>query len=228
MGKSFYGRLTGAYQKNSGPDSLPTSPETPTTIRSPILNSHQESDNKSDTSFDPLFDDEQDAEPDENGTALPNSHPETMFDVPNSSLAMPVSHLTTTPTIKPISVFCSTQKRSISARWAAYSMFSSDILMTASIDGQVILWDKRARSSGDSARNGGGGVGRLWMSEKNTTVVLVGEFLHRLPTFVNARAFQACWSADGGQIYAGRRNGTVDIWDVRQLGSVDQEELRDY
>lgn len=30
--------------------------------------------------------------------------------------------------------------------------------------------------------------------------------------------FQACWSADGAQIYAGRRNGTVDVWDARLLG----------
>jgi hypothetical protein len=30
--------------------------------------------------------------------------------------------------------------------------------------------------------------------------------------------FQACWSQDGGQIYAGRRNGTVDVWDVRLMG----------
>lgn len=29
---------------------------------------------------------------------------------------------------------------------------------------------------------------------------------------------QACWSADGTQMYAGRRNGTVDVWDVRQVG----------
>jgi len=29
---------------------------------------------------------------------------------------------------------------------------------------------------------------------------------------------QACWSADGSQIYAGRRNGTVDVWDVRLVG----------
>ena len=31
-------------------------------------------------------------------------------------------------------------------------------------------------------------------------------------------SFQACWSADGAQIYAGRRNGTVDVWDARLLG----------
>jgi transcriptional activator SPT8 len=29
---------------------------------------------------------------------------------------------------------------------------------------------------------------------------------------------QACWSATGMQIYAGRRNGAIDVWDVRQLG----------
>ena len=30
--------------------------------------------------------------------------------------------------------------------------------------------------------------------------------------------FQACWSADGAHIYAGRRNHAVDVWDVRLLG----------
>jgi hypothetical protein len=35
---------------------------------------------------------------------------------------------------------------------------------------------------------------------------------------VNVLLSQACWSADGSQIYAGRRNGTVDVWDVRLLG----------
>jgi hypothetical protein len=29
---------------------------------------------------------------------------------------------------------------------------------------------------------------------------------------------QACWSRNWGQIFAGRRNGTVDVWDVSQLG----------
>jgi transcriptional activator SPT8 len=40
-----------------------------------------------------------------------------------------------------------------------YSSFSSDLLMTAYVDGQVILWDRRVSSPGK-------GVGRLWMSEK--------------------------------------------------------------
>ncbi|TFL07476.1 WD40-repeat-containing domain protein [Pterulicium gracile] len=77
----------------------------------------------------------------------------------------------------------------------AYSTFSPDILMTAYIDGQVVLWDRRVHSAG-------AGVGRLWMSEKTPPWCL-----------------SACWSGDGNQIYAGRRNGTVDVWDVRQYGS---------
>ncbi len=40
-----------------------------------------------------------------------------------------------------------------------YMKFSPDILLTASIDGQVILWDKRVNTPGT-------GVGRLWMNEK--------------------------------------------------------------
>ncbi|KAK7054794.1 Transcription factor spt8 [Paramarasmius palmivorus] len=75
-----------------------------------------------------------------------------------------------------------------------YKTFSPDILMTAAIDGQIMLWDKRVNSPGT-------GVGRLWMSDKTPPWCL-----------------SACWSADGTQIYAGRRNGTVEVYDVRQLG----------
>jgi transcriptional activator SPT8 len=66
--------------------------------------------------------------------------------------------------------------------------------MIAAIDGQIMLWDKRVNTPGT-------GVGRLWMSEKTP------------PWCVSA-----CWSTDGSHIYAGRRNGTVDVWDVRLLG----------
>ena len=31
-------------------------------------------------------------------------------------------------------------------------------------------------------------------------------------------SLQACWSADGGQVYAGRRNWAVDVWDTRMFG----------
>lgn len=77
---------------------------------------------------------------------------------------------------------------------SSYSTFSSDLLMGAFVDGQVVLWDRRVSTAGK-------GVARLWMSEKTPPWCL-----------------SACWSQDGGQIYAGRRNSTVDVWDVRLMG----------
>ncbi|KAI0670356.1 WD40 repeat-like protein [Trametes maxima] len=77
---------------------------------------------------------------------------------------------------------------------ATYAAFSPDLLMTAHVDGQIILWDRRVQTPGK-------GVGRLWMSEKTPPWCM-----------------SACWSADGSQIYVGRRNGTVEIYDVRQTG----------
>lgn len=72
--------------------------------------------------------------------------------------------------------------------------FSPNVIMTAAVDGQVVLWDLRVSAAGQ-------GVGRLFMHEKTPPWCM-----------------SACWSADGGQIYAGRRNGTIDVWDLRQLG----------
>ncbi|TFK76386.1 WD40 repeat-like protein [Pluteus cervinus] len=154
-----------------------------------------DSDTKSDASFDPLFDDEdpeddtghplgQDMKLNEGaGLAIPGMQPPPP---PPPQPAQPRITLGTgiappknaPPLLDPI----------------GYPTYSRDLLMTASIDGQVILWDRRVHSPGK-------GVGRLWMSEKTPPWCL-----------------SACWSADGGQIYAGRRNGTVDVWDVRQLG----------
>ncbi|KAJ3552985.1 hypothetical protein NM688_g3862 [Phlebia brevispora] len=71
---------------------------------------------------------------------------------------------------------------------------SRGFLFPRHVDGQVILWDRRCIAPGR-------GVGRLWMGEKTPPWCM-----------------SACWSADGNQIYAGRRNGTVDVWDVRQTG----------
>ncbi|TFK29991.1 WD40 repeat-like protein [Coprinopsis marcescibilis] len=76
----------------------------------------------------------------------------------------------------------------------SYQSYSGDLLMTAYYEGQVVLWDRRVS-------NAGRGVGRLWMSDKTPPWCL-----------------SACWSPDGGQIYAGRRRATVDVWDVRVMG----------
>ncbi|CCO27983.1 Transcription factor SPT8 [Rhizoctonia solani AG-1 IB] len=75
-----------------------------------------------------------------------------------------------------------------------YERYSHNILMTAAIDGQITIWDRRVAGS-----TPGSGVGRLDIPEKTP------------PWCVSA-----CWSADGSQLYAGRRNGTVEVWDMRQ------------
>ncbi|CAG8624747.1 9188_t:CDS:10 [Ambispora leptoticha] len=65
---------------------------------------------------------------------------------------------------------------------------SNDVLLTTSIDGHIMIWDKRA--------------------EEPIIKTLAPE---RTPPW----SLSACWSADGTKIYCGRRNGTVDEWDVR-------------
>ncbi|KAJ3768891.1 WD40-repeat-containing domain protein [Lentinula raphanica] len=132
-------------------------------------NSHIDSDTKSDASFDPLFDDEPEDKVFVNGAISQAAKPSL------STIAPPKG-------APPLLDF------------QRYKTFSSDILMTAAIDGQIMLWDKRVNTIGQ-------GVGRLWISEKTPPWCL-----------------SACWSADGNQIYAGRRNGTVEIYDVRQSG----------
>lgn len=121
----------------------------------------QEDDAKSDTSFDPLFDDPDGGE----GASDTDSKP--LQSTQPTQLSMPQSaSQPSLPSGQP-------QRQALGAGAAApapknappvldplsYSMFSSDVLMTASIDGQVMLWDRRVHTPGR-------GVGRLWMSEK--------------------------------------------------------------
>lgn len=146
-----------------------------------------DSDANSEASFDPLFDDEPDA-------------PEGMRVGVNDVVTLPLSTQASRSTQPQLPH--RTQASHVAPPKNApplldpveYTTYSPDVLMTAAIDGQIILWDKRVNSAGK-------GVGRLWMSEKTPPWCL-----------------SACWSADGAQLYAGRRNGTVDVWDVRQLG----------
>ncbi|KDQ11704.1 hypothetical protein BOTBODRAFT_135510 [Botryobasidium botryosum FD-172 SS1] len=79
-----------------------------------------------------------------------------------------------------------------------YASYSRDILLTACIDGQVVLWDRRA----PAVSQGRPGVGRLELGE-------------RCPPW----CVSACWSSNGAQVYAGRRNGTIDVWDTRKMGT---------
>ncbi|CAG8473026.1 13718_t:CDS:10, partial [Racocetra persica] len=65
---------------------------------------------------------------------------------------------------------------------------SGDILLTTSIDGNCLVWDKRS--------------GNLIPPRKLP-----------LPEKTPPWCLSACWSADGNKVYCGRRNGTVDEWD---------------
>ncbi len=69
-----------------------------------------------------------------------------------------------------------------------------------------------------------GPQGRAWAGWKRATKRRLGVFpcvvlpAVAIVSCLPASILQACWSVDGAQIYAGRRNGTVDVWDTRQFG----------
>jgi transcriptional activator SPT8 len=109
-----------------------------------------DSDARSDASFDPLFDDDPEETP----------HPLSVHT--ESKLAMPGGTQTQhpLPPPKPTTTFIPPPKNAPPLLDpTSYSTYSPELLLTASIDGQVILWDRRVQTSGT-------GVGRLWMSEK--------------------------------------------------------------
>ena len=175
-----------------------------------------ESDVRSDASFDPLFDDvpeetpqSHSAIPTESKLAMPGG---TQPQTPLSQTPLPQTPL---PQPRPTTFIPPPKNAPPLLDFASYSAYSPELLLTASIDGQVILWDRRVQTSGT-------GVGRLWMSEKTPPWCLSVQFLlflRSIKVFTLWHVhFQACWSADGAQIYAGRRNGTVDVWDARLLG----------
>lgn len=165
-----------------------------------------DADADTDNDYDPLFDDEGDADPPQSAgpapsaTSMlgfqPNGPPVISPAVPHMPLQMPGSTIQSsssapgnqnqnrTPLLDPVS----------------YTNFSPDIFMTAGIDGQITLWDRRASSSGPNATSG---VGRIDPPAPEKT-----------PPW----CISACWSADGSQIFAGRRNGTIDVWDLRKYG----------
>ncbi|KAJ1723761.1 Transcription factor spt8 [Coemansia erecta] len=72
-------------------------------------------------------------------------------------------------------------------------------MMTTSIDGQCFLWDVRQATTAATAMDR--------PAERFDPAV-------RTPPWAAA----ACWSADGRRLYVGRRNNTVDEYDVRMDG----------
>lgn len=118
-------------------------------------------DARSDASFDPLFDD------------VPEEPPQPPPPA-ESKLAMPGSSQMQSPffTRDPAAPSIPPPKGAPPLIDATeFQTYSPDLLMTAFIDGQVILWDRRVLTSGK-------GVGRLWMNEKTPPWCLsVSEFL---------------------------------------------------
>lgn len=120
----------------------------------------QDSDAKSDMSYDPLFDDEPDADAEHDaqqahGLSVPSQGggaPGLAIPSQTQSGALPSGRASTSTLAVP-------KNAPPLLDTTSYSTFSPDILMTAAIDGQVILWDKRINTPKK-------GVGRLEMSEK--------------------------------------------------------------
>lgn len=147
-------------------DDVPTltQPEPTADLSATDTQHAQDSDAKSEMSYDPLFDDESDADGEPNsgtktqtqeshGLSVPSSHSDpSIFAVPSQPMPQPTGRLVSSSVAAP-------KNAPPLLDPVGYSTFSPDVLMTASIDGQVILWDKRVNTPKK-------GVGRLEMSEK--------------------------------------------------------------
>ena len=109
---------------------------------------------------DSLFGDEPDAEGELDNTS-PDAASSALLSVPSAGLSQPLLAPLALQSPKPPPVPAPAPKNAPPILDAAsYAAFSPDIVMTAAMDGQVVLWDCRAASGA------GYGVGRLWMSEK--------------------------------------------------------------
>jgi transcriptional activator SPT8 len=119
---------------------------------------HQDADAKSDGSYDPLFD-----EPDADAPPPPSTNTQkTREPSPTPTERADLS----LPGTVPSSQFAPRAASTAVAKNAppvldptTYASYSADVLMTASVDGQVVLWDLRAHTPGK-------GAGRLHMTDK--------------------------------------------------------------
>ncbi|GMK58432.1 hypothetical protein CspeluHIS016_0504640 [Cutaneotrichosporon spelunceum] len=159
-----------------------------------------------DDDADSLFDDDADGEDESKpatpalqalGLALPGANP------PSASASVtpaPVPQPSAPSAARPTAKHVSGAAASIPLLTpTVYKTMSNDILLTSSMDGQVTLFDRRE----------GGVIGRLVPGD-------------RAPPW----CMSAVWLGDGNQVLAGRRNGTIDIWDVRKTSSTATSVLR--
>ncbi|KAI8638125.1 WD40-repeat-containing domain protein [Parasitella parasitica] len=93
----------------------------------------------------------------------------------------------TSAEFQPVYTPCSEPNQDANDAALLWNRKNEHVLMTTSIDGQCLLWDRREPSQ--QAR-------RLPVPDRTPPWCL-----------------SACWNADGSKIYMGRRNGTVDEYD---------------
>lgn len=118
-----------------------------------------------------------------------DGHFEEDSDAEDIEAALKPSADATSSTLPPLEPTPSPVKNFADAMNPSLPELSSDVLLCASLDGQVSLYDRRAE---DAAM-------RRFGTEKGT------------PPW----AMQACWSPDGQAVYVGRRNASVNVYDLR-------------
>lgn len=141
--------------------------------------------------------------------ALPGQHPaepaaatkaETMPEAPVGRAEAPAAKAPAKPLPKPMF-------GAMNVAWqsdADVSAFSQDVLLTSTLSGQVLLWDRRVDTK-DKA-----GVRAL-----------------ALPANTPPWCAGVCWNHTGDKIYVGRRNETVEEWDVRMLPDISRDNTVD-
>lgn len=144
--------MSGALSQTEAP---PTTNAVPLSTRNLQSSAEQQTvsgtDTKSEASYDPLFDDEPDADGESDGdTTMVSMATQKGSNLPAPSKLPAARAAATAPVPKNAPPLLTRNE---------YSSFSSNMLMIASIDGQVVLWDRRANTPQR-------GVGRLEMNEK--------------------------------------------------------------
>jgi len=150
----------GRLSRSATVDDASNNPIAPGDARPVDTDTHSEADS--------LFGDEPDAEGEPDNTS-PDAASSAPLSVPSAGPPPPLPAPLAVYSPKPPPIPAPAPKNAPPILDAAsYAAFSPDIIMTAAMDGQVVLWDCRVASGA------GYGVGRLWMSEKNTSVVPLG------------------------------------------------------
>lgn len=92
-------------------------------------------------------------------------------------------------------------------------------MLVTSLDGEVALHDRRVGGSLVGKLESGPKTPPWCMSVSAMLRVSLAKYAKLIshPDALNGN-LQACFSADGKQVIAGRRNASVDVWDIRKSG----------